>query len=66
MASECQKCRRVKRRKPLIFKGVAEGAGFEPALRFDTLGRFSKPLVSATHPPLRRGGCLPPWPERRF
>ncbi|CAA7618893.1 hypothetical protein MCP1_230018 [Candidatus Terasakiella magnetica] len=54
------------RQRIYSFKVMAEGAGFEPALRFDTLGRFSKPLVSATHPPLRRGGCLPPWLERCF
>ena len=31
---------------------MAERAGFEPAVRF-LLRRFSKPLLSATQPPLR-------------
>jgi hypothetical protein len=33
---------------------MAERAGFEPAVQFLTVRAFSKRLVSATHPPLRR------------
>ena len=32
---------------------MAERAGFEPAVGLLALRRFSKPLVSAAHPPLR-------------
>ena len=33
--------------------GKSERAGFEPAVRVYPVRRFSKPLVSATHPPLQ-------------
>src|ERR1700729_1802548 len=33
---------------------LAEGMRFELTVRFDTVRRFSKPLPSATRPPLRR------------
>ena len=36
---------------------MAERTGFEPVIGLLTLWRFSKPLVSATHPPLRE------WPR---
>src|SRR4029453_12384510 len=36
---------------------MAERAGFEPAVGLLALRRFSKPLVSATHPPLRFMAC---------
>ena len=34
---------------------LAETEGFEPSVGLNTLRRFSKPLVSATHPRLREG-----------
>src|SRR5437764_751333 len=34
---------------------LAETEGFEPSVREFPVRRFSKPLVSATHPRLRRG-----------
>ena len=33
---------------------LAETEGFEPSVRVNPVRRFSKPLVSATHPRLRR------------
>ncbi len=33
-------------------RGLSERAGFEPAVQAVPVRRFSKPLVSATHPPL--------------
>ena len=36
-----------------VYKRRAERPGFEPGVEFYALRRFSKPLVSATHPPLR-------------
>jgi hypothetical protein len=38
-----------------VFHGreVAETEGFEPSIRVIPVWRFSKPLVSATHPRLR-------------
>ena len=34
---------------------MAETEGFEPSVRVIPVRRFSKPLVSATHPRLRKG-----------
>jgi hypothetical protein len=34
---------------------MAETEGFEPSVRVNPVRRFSKPLVSATHPRLREG-----------
>ena len=41
---------------------MAETEGFEPSVRVNPVRRFSKPLVSATHPRLQRrqtGGLRP-------
>src|SRR5688572_12029073 len=37
---------------------MAERGGFEPPVRVYPVRRFSKPLPSATRPPLRRGLCF--------
>jgi len=38
-----------------VFRAKAERAGFEPAVPAKPVRRFSKPLPSATRPPLQRG-----------
>ena len=38
-------------------RSLAERGGFEPPVELLTLRRFSKPLLSTTQPPLRKG-CL--------
>src|SRR5262249_36978084 len=43
---------------------LAERAGFEPAVEVLALGRFSKPLVEAAHPPLRRARERPSVRDR--
>ncbi len=53
---------------------VAETEGFEPSVRVNPVRRFSKPLVSATHPRLRErrraAGYIIGWgklqPERSY
>ncbi len=40
-------------------RSLAERTGFEPVIGLLTLWRFSKPLVSATHPPLRERSGRP-------
>ena len=37
-------------------QGETEREGFEPSIGVDPLCRFSKPVPSATRPPLQRGG----------
>ena len=39
----------------IVSEKLAEGMRFELTVRLDTVRRFSKPLPSATRPPLRRG-----------
>ena len=40
-------------RKSRLSQRLTERAGFEPAVRLYSVRRFSKPVVSATHPPLQ-------------